>query len=47
MSDAQKLKDSVVEYQNANKKLDDKLVKAVEDNRLRQQDKEGQSNRQS
>ena len=46
MSDQQKLKDCVSEYQKAKQNLDDKLNKAVDSHRQSQQELEEQSNRQ-
>ena len=47
MSDGQKLKDCIAEYRNANKKLDEALTKAEQNNRRARQEQEGQSNRRS
>lgn len=47
MSDAQKLKDCLLEYRKANKELDDKLNEIEADNRQARQEKEAQSSRQS
>lgn len=46
MSDQQKLKDCVSEYQKAVEKLDDKLNKAEDSHRQSQRELEGQSNHQ-
>ena len=45
MSDEQELKDSVETYCKANKDLDDKLTKAVENLRRRRTEAEVQQNR--
>lgn len=47
MSDAQKLKDCIMEYRKANKDLDDKLNTAEENIRQRQREQEEQSSRQT
>lgn len=47
MSDAQKLKDCVVEFGKAKKNLDDKLNKAEERRRERQREQAAQSSHQS
>ena len=44
MSDGQKLKDCIAEYRNANKKLDETLTKAEQNNRRVRREAEGQSN---
>jgi len=46
MSDQQKLKDCVSEYQKAVKNLDDKVNKAEDSHRQSQRELEAQSNRQ-
>jgi len=45
MSDAQKLKDCIAEYNKAKKEIDDKLNKAEENTRQRRQEQEAQSSR--
>ena len=45
MSDSQKLKDSISEFNKANKKLGDKVNKAQENSRQAQKEREGQPNR--
>lgn len=47
MSDEQKLKDSIAEYNKASKNLDDKLNKAEESVRQRRQEQAEQSTHQS
>ena len=47
MSDVQQLKDAVAEYHKAQKELDDKLNKAVEETRQLRQEQTEQSSRQS
>lgn len=45
MSDAQLLKDAIEEYRKANKKLDEGLKKAAENNRRVHRESEGESHR--
>lgn len=47
MSDAQKLKDTVKLFREANKDLDDKLNKAEENTRQHRQEQEEQLSRQT
>ena len=47
MSDAQKLKDCIIEYRKAHKEFDDKLKEIEENSRQAHQEAEAQSNRQT
>ncbi len=45
MSDSQRLKDTISEFNKANKKLDDIVIRAEENSRQAQREREEQSSR--